>query len=73
MVSQTNEQALEAAIEKKLTGTTREAIKEQIEWATLGDQLISSIRTFLFVYKVQICPRAPVVHAGAQFRGLGAR
>ena len=42
MVSQTNEQALEAAIERKLTGTTREAIKEQIEWASLGDQLISS-------------------------------
>ncbi|WP_430386492.1 type I restriction endonuclease subunit R [Blastomonas fulva] len=43
MVSQTNEQALEAAIEKKLTGTTGEAIKAEIEWTTLGDQLISNI------------------------------
>lgn len=43
MVSQTNEQALEAAIETKLTGTSREAIKDQIDWTNLGDQLISSM------------------------------
>ena len=43
MVSQTNEQALEAAIEKKLCGITREEIKDQIQWTQLGDQLISSL------------------------------
>lgn len=43
MVSQTNEQALEAAIEKKLCGTCREDIKATIDWTTLGDQLISSM------------------------------
>lgn len=43
MVSQTNEQALEAAIETTLTGTSREAIKDQIDWTILGDQLISSM------------------------------
>jgi type I restriction enzyme R subunit len=43
MVSQTNEQALESAIELKLCGTSRETIKDQIEWTRLGDQLISNL------------------------------
>ncbi|MEH6790472.1 type I restriction endonuclease subunit R [Parasphingorhabdus sp.] len=43
MVSRTNEAALEAAIEKCLTGVNREAIKDQIEWTQLGDQLISNL------------------------------
>ena len=43
MVSKTNEQALEATIEKKLTGTCREDIHDRIEWTQVGDQLISNI------------------------------
>jgi type I restriction enzyme, R subunit len=39
MVSKTNEQALEALIEKKLTGTCREDIKDIVNWSALGDSL----------------------------------
>lgn len=45
MVSKTNEQALEALIEKRLTGTCREDIADQIDWTHLGNQLISNIVT----------------------------
>ncbi len=45
MVSKTNEMALEILLEKKLTGTCREEIKDRIERNKLGDQLISNVIT----------------------------
>ena len=43
MVSQTNEQALEAAIEKKLCGASREEIKQHVGWPPQGNQPIRSL------------------------------
>ena len=43
MVSQTNEQALEALIEKKLAGVCREEISSSIDLAHLGEKLVSEL------------------------------
>tara|TARA_R110000868_G_scaffold138329_1_gene352284 strand:- start:1060 stop:4161 length:3102 start_codon:yes stop_codon:yes gene_type:complete len=40
MVTKTNEQALEALIEKKLTGTCREDIKGIVNWSALNGKLV---------------------------------
>jgi hypothetical protein len=56
MPSQTNEQALESAIEKKLTGTSLEELKEQgipfngvAERVELYSQVMAIIRALLMI------------------------